>query len=215
MTALCLVATFLTASRAGTMLTLLALGLAVLMVFRRRLAGVRPLLLAAAGLAAAAVLLLQVIGGSVGSRFDAHGLADAGRLSAWCSTLAIVAAHPWTGTGLGTFTTVFPAYRSTGISLWGVWNAAHSTPLELAAELGLPLAGAVVFGFAAILVVLARGSVVRRRDRAIPIAGLCVALLAGLHTTIDFSLQVPGCSIVVFGVIGIGLAQSFRSAAGR
>ena len=60
----------------------------------------------------------------------------------------MIADHPWFGTGLGTFVWSFPAYRSANISLWGVWDLAHSTPLELAADLGLPLAGSDWSGLA-------------------------------------------------------------------
>ena len=213
MATLCLVATFLTASRAGAILTLAVLGLAILIVLRRSLAGVRCGLATVVLIGLAGVVILQTVGSGVAGRIDAHGLSDEGRLSAWRSTLAMIEARPWTGSGLGTFTAVFPTFRSPDILVSGVWNAAHSTPLELAADVGLPLAAAVVLAYGAALVLLARGSLVRRRDRMVPLAGLCVGLLAGLHTAIDFSLQVAGCSIVVFGVMGAGLAQAFRSSA--
>jgi O-antigen ligase len=121
----------------------------------------------------------------------------------------MIAEHPWFGTGLGTFEWTYPAYRSGDVSMWGVWDRAHSTPLELAAEAGLPLAAAVAVGWLVILGVLLRGAIVRRRDVAIPLAALAVALLALGHSAIDFPLQIPGFSIVVLALIGAGLAQSF------
>ena len=39
---------------------------------------------------------------------------------------------------------------------------------------------------------------------------LAIALLAVLHSTIDFSLQIPGYAIVALSIIGAGVAQSFR-----
>ena len=128
------------------------------------------------------------------------------------STLRMIGDHPWFGTGLGTFAWSFPAYRSPAISVWGVWDRAHSTPLELAAELGIPFTGLVVVGWIVVLAVLIRGTV--RSAAAIvivPIAALSIALLALLHSLIDFSLQIPGYAIVVFALVGAGLAQSFSS----
>jgi hypothetical protein len=59
--------------------------------------------------------------------------------------------------------------------------------------------------------VLAHGVRTRRRDRIIPAAALSVGLLAALHSLVDFSLQIPGFAIVVFGLLGVGVAQSFSS----
>jgi hypothetical protein len=105
----------------------------------------------------------------------------------------------------------FPAYRSDAITMWGIWDRAHSTPLELAAELGLPLAIGIATAWAAALGVLGYGIMIRRDDRVIPTAAFCVAGLALLHSLIDFSLQIPGYAIVVFAVTGAGLSRSFPS----
>jgi len=123
----------------------------------------------------------------------------------------MIAEHPWFGTGLGTFVWSFPSYRSTEVSLFGVWDRAHSTPLELIADLGIPLAVVTGLGWILILALLIRGATRRRRDRMVPLAALSVALICLLHSMVDFSLQVPGYAIVAFAVVGVGLAQSFRT----
>jgi O-antigen ligase len=204
----CLAAMFLTASRAGVLVSLLVLIIAFAMYFYRDLPRGTGVIAAVLGAGAVALLLLQVMGGNVQQRIDVQGLADAGRLSAYRSTLRIIADHPWFGTGLGTFAWVFPAYRSGDISMVGVWDIAHSTPLELAAELGLPLAGLVAIAWLVALGILVRGSRRRRVYAIVPMAALAVSLIALLHSCVDFSLQIPGLSIVVFGLLGTGLAQS-------
>ena len=98
-----------------------------------------------------ALIVLQVLGGNVSGRFDVQGLSDEGRLETYRSTLRMIADHPWFGTGLGTFEWSFPAYRSANVSVWGVWDRAHSTPLELASDLGLPLAGLIVLAWLIVL----------------------------------------------------------------
>ncbi|MBK5960234.1 ligase [Rhodoplanes elegans] len=207
---LCLVATFLTVSRAGSTLTVLLLAVTFVIFFRRRLEGRSTKVIAVAASAAVALVVLQLLGGSVGSRFEVHGLSDAGRIATWQSTLRIIADNPWFGTGLGTFAWAYPAYRSADVSMWGVWAMAHSTPLELASEVGVPLASLVGLAWLGALSLLLWGALHRRRDRIIPLAGFGVALLALLHSTIDFSLQISGYAIVAFGIVGIGLGQAMR-----
>ncbi|MDQ2082879.1 O-antigen ligase family protein [Xanthobacteraceae bacterium Astr-EGSB] len=207
----CLCALFLTISRAGTVFALFVLALGFVLRFRQRLPQGKGLLLAGLAIAGTILLLLQVMGGSVGARFETQGLSDAGRIAAWRSTLRIIADYPWFGTGLGTFAWAFPAYRSSEISMWGVWTAAHSTPLELASEVGVPLAGLVGLGWLVMLGLLARGALVRRHDRIVPLAAFCIGLLAILHSSLDFSLQVAGFAIVAFAMLGVGLAQAFST----
>ena len=88
--------------------------------------------------------------------------------------------------------------------MYGIYDRAHSTLLELAAEAGLPLASIVVIGWMIAFGVLAHGVRTRRRDRIIPAAALSVGLLAVFHSLVDFSLQIPGFAIVVFGLLGVG-----------
>jgi hypothetical protein len=208
----CLTAVLMTNSRAGIVLSLLAMVIAFIALFYRDLPG---FLGAAAALAASGLLIvviLQVFGGNVSGRFELQGLSDQGRLEVYRSTLKMIADHPWFGTGLGTFAFSFPAYRSPDVSMWGIWDRAHSTPLELAAELGVPLAALIVLAWIFVLAMLLYGLTHRQRDRILPVAAFAVAVLALLHSSIDFSLQIPGYAIPLFALVGAGLAQSFPSA---
>jgi O-antigen ligase len=208
---LCLAAMFMTGSRAGVVLSLLALVAGFILFFRRDLPRRSGLLLSLAGAAAAALVLLQLMGGGVNARFDIEGVADSARLKTYAATWRMIADHPWFGTGQGTFAYAFPAYRSADNSMWGVWDIAHNTVLEIAADMGLPVATLVVLAWIVIFVVLLRGAVIRQRDRVIPVAAAAVGLLAALHSLVDFSLQIPGYAILAFSLIGAGLAQSFVS----
>ena len=157
-----------------------------------------------------AFVLLEILGGNVTNRLELEGFVDQGRLETYRSTLKMIADHPWFGTGLGTFVWSFPAYRS-DVSMWGIWTFAHSTSLELAADLGLPLTGLIGLAWLVVLVVLFRGVRTRRNDRIVPAGALAVVILSLAHSFIDFSLQNPGYAIVVFALVGAGLAQSFSS----
>ena len=208
MMVICLLATFMTGSRAGVSISLLGFVLAVVGFFYRDLVGRRVVFIAVGAGCGLALLALYFLAGNVVTRFFKDGLIDYGRLSLYRSTLRMIADHPWFGTGLGTFASAFPAYRSDEISMYGIYDRAHSTLLELAAEAGSPLASIVVIGWMIAFGVLAHGVSTRRRDRIIPAAALSVGLLAALHSLIDFSLQSPGFAIVVFGLLGAGIVQS-------
>lgn len=210
---ICLMAMFLTGSRAGVVLSLLALIVTFIVYFRRDLPPRSGIWLALGAGSLIALVLLQFLGGAVSSRFDAQGLADEGRFAVYRATVSLIADYPWFGTGLGTFAWSFPAYRPSEISMWGVWDIAHNTLLELASEVGLPLAFVVAIGWLLAFAVLMRGIRIRRRDVILPLGSFSVCLIANLHSWIDFSLQIPGYAIVVFVLLGVGLTQSLSGAA--
>lgn len=204
----CLSAMFMTSSRGGVLVSLSVMVIAFMIFFARDLPRGAGFLGAAAGSAGIALLLLQVLGGNVGYRIDQLGLSDVGRLSVYRSTLRIIADNPWFGTGLGTFAYAFPAYRSSDISMQGRWDIAHNTHLEFASELGIPLTIIVAVAWLVALIVLARGVRVRRRQIVVPLSALAVCLIGLVHSTIDFSLQIAGYSIVLFALLGLGLGQA-------
>ncbi|CCD92772.1 putative O-antigen polymerase [Bradyrhizobium sp. ORS 375] len=214
-TLICLTCVMLTGSRAGLVISLAGgLGAASL-VLRRQFASWRGVLW---GLAPAVVIILAalaVLGGQVTERIGAHGLEGGGRLETYAATWRMIQDHPLVGAGLGSFRYVFPRYRDVDASIWGIWDRAHSTPLELAAEMGLPLAVVVCVAWGVVLVLLARGAVTRRTGGIFPIAGLICGGMAVLHSLVDFSLQIPGFAIPVLTLMGVGLAQRHRSGGRR
>jgi O-antigen ligase len=207
----CLAATFMTGSRAGVILSLLALVVAFNLYFRRRIAAGTGLLMIFFGSGLVALVLLQFMGEGIIERLDPRGAADEGRLETYRAILRMIADHPWLGTGQGTFAAAYPAYRSSEVSMWGVWDIAHNTLLEIAADMGIPIAVLVVLAWVAIFVTLIYGVRHRNRDLVVPISALAVAMLAILHSLVDFSLQIPGYGIVALALIGSGLAQSFST----
>jgi O-antigen ligase len=203
----CLSAMFMTGSRGGVLVSLMVLILTFMIYFGRDLSR-RGVLFALLGCVATSLLLLYVLGSNIGGRIDALGLSDAGRLSVYRSTLKIIADNPWFGTGLGTFALSFPAYRSDDISMQGLWGIGHNTHLEFASEMGIPLTLVVAVAWIAALIVLSFGMRGRRRKMIAPLSSFAVSLLALLHSSIDFSLQIAGYSIVVFALLGLGLSQA-------
>ncbi|MBL8349035.1 MAG: O-antigen ligase C-terminal domain-containing protein [Burkholderiaceae bacterium] len=185
----------LSASRTG------AAGLVLLLLWglldSRLSRGARVLLAATPAIYAAAYAAMlvwgrlhdQVIG--AGARLAAEAqVADSpnSRWHIWGNALELIGQQPWTGVGFGEFNlawslTPFPG-RPTAF-----FDHTHSLPLQLAVELGLPLAGAVL---ALLLLALLQGL---RRSREVQgslgvaarSAWMLVAMMA-LHSLVEYPL---------------------------
>ena len=93
------------------------------------------------------------------------------------SSLHMVAAHPWSGTGLGTWSTAYPRYAIADFGAFA--NQAHSDWLQWAAEGGIP--------FALMLATLFLWSV---RPAVRSVWGLGVVSVF-LHATVDYPFSRP------------------------
>lgn len=145
---------------------------------------------------------------SVGERLEAQTWSQDGRWEIYEATVRMIRDHPWFGIGLGAFEHVIPRYKPDTIPPTWIWDYAHSGPLQLVAELGLP---AGLFGIAILLGVIglcAAGTLLRRRDLDLPAIGTGVGLVGLIHGSFDFSLQIPGYMLVYASVLGACTAQA-------
>jgi hypothetical protein len=215
---LCFAATLMTTSRAGCLIAVLALGFALLLYGRPRLKGRLGGRWGIAALALVGLVLMELWSGGVGLRLSQNLLRLDQRWESYDATLAIIGEHFWLGSGLGTYAGLFPAYRPAGIMPGIIWDIAHSTPLELAAELGVPFALVVVLVSLFLMILLVRGALAGGGGAAYCAAAAAVALLGAGHSAVDFSLQIPGYAVVFTMIVACGLAQSMarprRTAAG-
>lgn len=206
-TLICLGALAGTGSRAGMIFSLLALGVAMLLYrppAARRRATPLPMWIAA-GLGI--ILMLELWGGMFATRIEMQGLSDAGRFQTYLATLQIIREHPILGIGLGNFEIFFPSIRPETMGSAGIWNRAHSTPLELAAELGLPFFFCLALVSCFWFISLWRFARLYRRQEII--VGLAVGILGLLHSLFDFSLQIPGYAMTFAALVGIGLSRGY------
>jgi O-antigen ligase len=209
--AICTIALAMTGSRAGLLLSVGAFVLAIILyLIPLELGGSRKWLILG-GSAAAGLVLLQLVGGLVAGRIVEHGLIDPQRLAAYQASAGIIADHPLLGIGLGNFEAVFSSYRPVALGSLGIWDRAHSTPLEIAVELGIPAFALIAALSLWYFYHLFTGSLRRKRDRYIPVIGTSVAVLGVSHSCIDFSLQIPGYGVFFAAIVGCGLAQSLPS----
>jgi len=97
------------------------------------------------------------------------------------------------------------------IPIWGIWDRAHNTLLEIAIEMGIPFATIVFVSLAAIIAGLFKGATKGGEDDPLCICGFSIAVLGFAHSLVDFPLQIPGFAVTAFGVIGACLARASRS----
>jgi O-antigen ligase len=203
----CIFALLLTRSRGGLICSCLGLLVAAgLMIAGRTKARIWYVV----GSAAAVVLVMFGWLAQTG-RIASEGLFDGGRWTVYGYCLDAIRQRPLLGAGAGTFGDLLPSMREPDFNNWGVWDYAHSTILEIAVEMGVPVAVLIASGAIAALYVLARATLrASGRDRNSFAAATGVAALAYSHSIIDFSLQIPGFLIVFWILMGCWLARSFE-----
>jgi hypothetical protein len=169
----------------------------------------------AAGIMTCGIILVLWMGagpalGRFGTISEEYARVDESRWSLWKDTARLIGGHPLLGSGLGTFPVAFTRVQSTFLGQFV--NHAHNDYLELASDLGIPMA-AVFFGStAALLARVARkaasSEVSFERAMALGCLGSIAAIL--LHSLTDFNLYIPA-NALVFSLI-LGLAASIPAA---
>ena len=202
----CAFALVLTGSRAGLLCSSIGVVVALTLMVANKWKLSR-LSVAAFAVVASAVAVVWV---SRLGRLASEGLVDDNRLSVYHSSLQAIWQRPLLGSGAGTFPDLFPVFRGDDLWSWGVWDYAHSTILEIAFEMGIPIAAMIAIGAAVSLVVLIKAAINAsdRTDRRVLSAIAGIATLGYLHSTVDFSLQIPGFFVVFAILLGCGLAMA-------
>ena len=157
----------------------------------------------------AILLVLGVIAGGAMLAKVARASDASTRVAIWLTSVKAIGLSPWLGWGLGSFADIFTILQPASIVQPN--NLAHSTPLEMVVELGM--IGAIP-AFAVVLLpwgVTLRGAFRRTyRHRILPAAAFAIAAVPILHSTVDFSLQIPAIAYIVSALLGMGWAQAFR-----
>lgn len=151
----------------------------------------------------------KVLGG--GGEFDAgaSSLSADGRLLIYQDALHMIRDYPWTGSGLGTFASIYPQYQRVALS---DFTARHpeSDWLMLAEECGLP----AVLCVGAILWLLVRRTRPLRRHPYWPLRWGCLAAAAAalLHGMVDVPIHRVALGWWVLAIAGLGLQSGSRDA---
>jgi hypothetical protein len=193
-------------SRAGSVSLLL--GLTSLVAFYSR--GVTRAAFVALVLLTTLVVIVFTPGGDMlFEKSTRLGTAATDRATLYQMTLGAIALRPMVGWGMNSFAELFGVFQP--VSMVNHFNQAHSLYLELAFDLGIPVACALVLAVAWIAGRCLIGSETRGRDRELAGLGVFATVLVGSHSLFDFSLQIPAVTCTYVSMLGLAWAQSWST----
>lgn len=217
----CLLCLFLTASRAGLAFCALVLMVYLIweLVVARRAAQARlvgPALVAVSALVAVFGLFFVLSGDMAEARY-AQIDGDAGTRALMFRTyLGAMEGHWLTGHGFGSFQTVNNAVMTAdNAAVFQELGAVHNVVIQWLLQVGLAGTLAMIGVMGAVGVALWRGL-----GRAIPgrtrlRAVIAVAAFVGLHSMVDYAVEIPGFMWLFAFILGIGLGLAGTGARRR
>ena len=138
-------------------------------------------------------LLFAAIAHAHGAEFSGEvqmhkGDPSSSRFGIWANTLVLIAEHPWAGVGFGEFNFAWSLHAFPGRPV-AFFDHTHNLPLQLAVELGLPLATLVT---ALLLYALWRAWRLAQQgladDAAMRRAALAMVVMVSLHSLLEYPL---------------------------
>jgi O-antigen ligase len=144
-------------------------------------------------------------------RFGPGGDISSSRFGIWSNTLALIRSHPWAGVGFGEFNFAWSLSEFPDRPV-AFFDHAHNLPLQLAVELGLPLAGVVL-----VLLGWALWCAARRCMRPSDLEGAAalpqrpafvMVLLVLLHSLLEYPLWYAYFLLPAAFVFGLCLGDS-------
>ena len=130
---------------------------------------------------------------------------EGGRTAVWKDTVRMAAAFPATGSGFGTFASVYPLYRSGEVRRF--YKHAHQDALQVAAEGGVTGAVLMIVLLIPVLVGVGRGLAVRQGPLANGLAAGLGAVL--LHSLVDFPFHIPAIAATAAVIAGALLVRDW------
>lgn len=134
-----------------------------------------------------------------------------GRLTAWAGMVEIIREHPVTGTGPGTFATVFTQYQPAGVACR--YFRGHNDYLHFISEAGLPLIAVMVW----MIIALYWKGLRKAKNPSRLVRGITLGAMSGItavlvHGLGDFNLHIPSNAILfaVFAAIVVSPLPSHR-----
>jgi O-antigen ligase len=207
-------ALFLSASRGGIISFAAELGVLALLLILRRAGGKH--VLAGAVVLLVAFMLVSWLGvRQILDRFSSMQsleVTSGKRASMRVDTWRIFREHLWTGTGLGTLQTVFPAYETQYDAK--VVNHSHNDYLEALAETGIAGAACCAWFLGALFFHSLRRLLLQDKSfsAALHLSGLVACTGFLVHSLVDFNLHIPGNALLFFLMANLATADIFSPA---
>lgn len=125
-------------------------------------------------------------------------------------TLPMIEERPLFGWGGGSYYTAFPPFKTPG--MWVYWNFAHNDYAQIAAEVGL--AGLALLLLVALATLWRAGQALRPGQspltRGIGYGALMAMLCIGLHSWVNFNLQIPANGLTFTAILALVWATPQR-----
>jgi hypothetical protein len=207
-----LVALLLSGSRGGiaaTIMGLVVLGALTLRPRKNQFAEQRVAIIGIGVLFVAVTFV--VFGDVVAGKIAQEGLRDQSRMAVYTIVIRSILDAPLLGYGYGTFADIFPMFRDQSLSTWGKWPMAHDTYLEVLQGLGLVFGSVLVASVSLLVWRCVKGAARRQVNETLPCVAASVAILVGVHSLVDFSLQIQAIALTFMALLGAGVAQSESS----
>lgn len=190
-------ALLLTGSRAGLLGALL--GAAAMLVGGPLRINRRALIVGALALVALMVLAPPVRDRIVSATTQSHSALF--RWYTWRGTARMIAARPLLGFGPGSFEVAYPRYAEAGFT-----RMAHQTPLQLAAEAGLPAVVLMTLAVALLGRTLVGGMRAGGPTAIEAAAGVGALVAVGAQNLADYTWYIPAVGITLSAAVGLALA---------
>ncbi len=140
------------------------------------------------------------------TRLEGGGDISSSRFAIWSNTLALIAAHPWTGVGWGNFNAAwtFTPFPDRPVAFF---DHSHNLVLQLMVELGIPAALALLGGLAWALW-RARGALSLQGEPGLAArSALLVLAVLGWHSLLEYPLWYPYFLLPAAWALGLFLGM--------
>lgn len=206
---LAVIALLLTNSRAGFGSVAIACFLLLLLMSNKyqRSGSIAPRLAGYVAIAALSLGLFSLSGDLLEKRFHTGTSFDQ-RLKAYPLVVEAIEDRPLVGFGLGTFDDVFRSYRDETITIY--FDRAHNDYLELAMTAGIPATIVLMTAFVFLVIFLVRRLGVGLQYRSFIALGITTSVQLGLHSVVDFPLQIPAISYMWCAILAASVAVAHR-----
>jgi O-antigen ligase len=154
--------------------------------------------------------LLFVFGDPLIDKFRERGISDTSRVSVYLLTMRSIFDTPLLGYGYGTFADIFPMYRDRSVSVYGTWEQAHDTYLEIFQGLGLVVGSMFLMSVILLVWRCIKSATISRVSSTVLGFAATAAMLVGVHALVDFSLQIQAVALTFAAILGAGVAQAER-----
>ena len=193
-----------TNSRMGLLVGVI--GPAVVLACYLYLAGRRQAVWALLLVGLAAVAAVSLYGSGVWTRFFELERSGQVRFELYQQVWDMILRAPWLGYGGGSFEQAYPLFHRPPVFNEQVWDRAHNTYLALWSELGL-IAGSLPL---VLLLVITFRVLARRADRLEPAPAVWLGTMAvaGVHSLVDFSLEMFSIALLFSALAGIATAAA-------